>query len=143
MIGARHRSTLVRQNDRGGFTLIELLLVLVIIAVLAAIVVPKLAGRREQANRSAALQQLSNFKSELETFEVDNGRYPSTAEGLGALVSNPGNLPNWIKLSDSIPQDPWGHPYVYRCPGNNGDSYDLLSTGPSGQEGGTDNITIK
>jgi general secretion pathway protein G len=123
-----------------GFTLIELLLVMVIIAILAAIVLPKLTGRREQANQAAARQQISNFKSELETFEVDNGRYPTTQEGLQALATNPGNLTDWKKLSDTIPNDPWGRAYVYRCPGTNGNDYDLFSTGASGQEGGPDNI---
>jgi general secretion pathway protein G len=127
---------------RSAFTLIELLLVMVIIAILAAIVVPRLTGRREQANVSAAKQQVSNFKTELDLFEKDNARFPTTEEGLNALVTNPANLSEWKRYTDSIPPDPWGHPYVYHCPGTNGRDYDVYSCGPSGQDqqGGGDNI---
>jgi general secretion pathway protein G len=128
------------QNRRRGFTLIELLLVMVIIAILAAIVVPKMTGRREQANKTAAIAQIANFRQSLSAFEIDNNRYPTTEEGLNALVTNPGNLPDWKQLMDSIPLDPWGHPYVYRCPGSNGKDYDLLSCGPDGQEGTADDV---
>ncbi len=131
-----------RASKRSAFTLIELLLVMVIIAILAAIVVPRLTGRREQANVSAAKQQVSNFKTELDLFEKDNSRFPTTEEGLNALVTNPANLAEWKRYTDSIPVDPWGHPYVYRCPGSNGKDYDVYSCGPSGQDqqGGGDNV---
>ncbi|MGD1278168.1 MAG: type II secretion system major pseudopilin GspG [Tepidisphaeraceae bacterium] len=128
-----------RRSARRAFTLIELLLVLVILAILATTVALKVVGRREQAQRTAAKQDLNTINTALTAFEIDNGRFPTTEEGLAALVQNPGNLPEWKAVLDKIPVDPWGHPYVYRCPGN-GKDYDLLSCGPSGQEGTADNI---
>jgi general secretion pathway protein G len=125
---------------RSAFTLIELLLVMVIISILAAIVVPKFAGRKEQANIAKAKADISNIKTALGEFEIDNSRYPTSEEGLNALVTNPGNLPEWKSLLESVPQDPWTRPYIYRCPGSNGGEYDLYSTGPSGQDGNADNI---
>jgi len=130
-------------NGRGAFTPIELLLVMVIIAILAAIVVPKFTGRIEDSRKKAAMGDLSNLKTSLGMFETDNGRFPTTAEGLGALISRPSaDLTHWEKTLDrsSVPMDPWDHPYIYRCPGTNGDDYDLLSAGPDGQEGTADDI---
>jgi len=132
---ATHRSA-VR-----AFTLIELLLVLVILAILAAIVVPKLAGRSEQAKVAAAKTDIANLKTELGMFETDNGRFPNTQEGLQALMTRPaGDLPSWKRVSDEIKPDPWGHPYVYRFLGTPEKDYDLLSCGPDGQEGTADDI---
>lgn len=126
-----------------AFTLIELLLVMVILVVLAAVVVPKFASRSEQARNTAAIQQISNFKTSLDAFEVDNGKYPSTEEGLGALASNVGNWQNWHGpyMENPPMADPWGQPYVYRFPGTHGTSYDLFSMGPDQREGGNDDIT--
>src|ERR1700742_5130736 len=84
-----------RASRQAGFTLIELLLVLVILAILAAVVVPKFTGRAEQAKQAAAKQDISSMKVALDAFETDNGRYPTAQEGLPALVSNPGNLTGW------------------------------------------------
>jgi general secretion pathway protein G len=134
------QNSIVGRSVRRGFTLIELLLVMVIIAVLAAIVVPHLAGQGEKAKIKAAMQDISNIKLALGIFETDNSRFPTTDEGIAVLVTNPGNLPGWTKLLEKMPQDPWGRPYVYRCPGSNGDDYDLYCTGPSGQDGNADNI---
>jgi general secretion pathway protein G len=130
----------VRGRVRRGFTLIELLLVMVIISILAAIVVPHFAGTGEKARIKAASQDMSNIKTALATFEIDNSRFPTTEEGLGALVTNPGNLKEWSQTLEKTPVDPWDHPYVYRCPGTNGGDYDLYCTGPSGQDGNADNI---
>ena len=130
-------------SSRGrGFTLIELLLVMVIIAVLAAIVVPRFTSRSEDARKAAAKSDITSYETMLDAFEVDNGRYPSSDEGLNALVTAPSNVSNWkgpyIKV---LRNDPWGHAYVYRFPGqHNTNSYDLFSMGPDGQEGGTDDI---
>jgi general secretion pathway protein G len=134
------------RTARSAFTLIELLLVMVIIAILAAIVVPKFTGRIEDSRKKAAKADLSNLKTALGMFEVDNGRFPTTSEGLGALITNPqpGTFQNWHKVLDknSVPVDPWGNPYIYRCPGStNPDSYDLLSAGPDGREGTPGNIS--
>ena len=132
-----------RRSNR-GFTLIELLLVMVILAILAAIVVPKFTGRIEDSKIKAAKADISNLKTSLGLFEIDNGRFPTTAEGLGALISNPGNLTNWHKVLDksSVPVDPWGNQYLYRCPNSSGDAgaFDLLSAGPDGREGTADVI---
>jgi general secretion pathway protein G len=127
-----------------GFTLIELLLVLVILGVLAVVVVPRFTGRSEQARVTAARTDIANLEVALDTFEVDNGRYPSSEEGLGALVQQPSGLENWSGpyIRRGIPNDPWGNPYIYRYPGQqNRNSYDLYSMGPDGQEGGADDIT--
>jgi general secretion pathway protein G len=134
-----------RISRRGGaFTLIELLLVMVIITILATILVPKVVGHLEKAKITAAQADLSTLKQSLTSFYIDNGRYPTTSEGLQALIVMPSGLDatKWVKSldKDTIPMDPWGHPYVYRFPGSNGDDFDLLSTGPSGQEGGADTI---
>jgi general secretion pathway protein G len=134
------RSAQRARGVRSAFTLIELLLVMVIIAILAAIVVPKFTGQGDKARIHAAQQDISNIKTALGTFEVENGRFPTSEEGIAALVTNPGNLPNWSQGLEKVPQDPWGKPYVYHCPGANGGDYDLYSTGKSGQDGNADNI---
>lgn len=130
-----------RRNARAGFTLIELLLVLVILGTLAAIVVPKFAGRTEQARITAAQSQISTFGTALDAFEVDNGYYPKTLQD---LVVQPADAPNWKGpyLKNEIPLDPWGSPYVYECPGRHSISgYDLYSIGPDKREGTDDDIT--
>jgi general secretion pathway protein G len=128
-----------------GFTLIELLVVMGIIAVLAAILLPNLAGKTEDAKIKAAKADLSTIRGALSVFEIDNDRFPTTEEGLAALVTKPAaDLPNWkhkyLQTTQPSPVDPWGHPFVYRCPGTGGNDYDLFSTGPSGREGDADNI---
>src|SRR5262245_21881662 len=108
-----------RRTKRRGFTLIELLLVLLILGVLALIVVPKLVGRGQESKITATKAQISNVKSALDMFEQDNGRYPTTEEGLAALVEKPADLQNWHKLLDEIPKDGFGNPLIYRYPGSN------------------------
>ena len=127
---------------RAGFTLIELLLVLVILGVLAAIVVPKFAGRTEQARQAAAKTQISTFGTVLDAFEVDNGYYPKGKSGLNDLVQAARDAKNWRgPYLKEVPKDPWGNDYVYECPGkNNPTSYDVSSMGPDGQLGGDDDI---
>ena len=129
----------------GGFTLIELMLVLVILATLAAIVLPKLTGRTQQAKVTAAGTQISQVEVALDAFEIDVGRYPSTAEGLRALVVKPAtDSQGWLQpyLKRDVPLDPWGEEYQYRYPGTyNTDGYDLYSTGPDRKLGGDDDIT--
>jgi len=128
-----------------GFTLIELLLVLVILATLAAIVTPKFAKRGAQAKVTAAKTQISQLEVALDAFEIDVNRYPTTVEGLGALVTRPpSDSDGWQQpyLSKGVPLDPWGGEYIYRYPGqNNQDGYDLCSYGPDGKLGGDDDIT--
>ena len=125
-----------------GFTLIELLLVLVILAVLAAVVVPKFTGRTEQARIAAAKADIAAMDLQLDAFEVDAGRYPSTEEGLAALMNPPTTVKAWHgPYLKKPPVDPWGRPYVYRYPGQiNTTGVDLFSFGPNGNEGGGDDV---
>jgi general secretion pathway protein G len=135
------RNSSIRQR---GFTLIELLLVLVILGILAAIVVPKFAGRTEDARKTAAKTQISSFGTALDAFEVDTGSYPKGKNGLQDLVAQPRDALSWKGpyLKGEIPVDPWGNPYVYECPGkNNPSGYDLMSAGPDGRANTEDDIT--
>ena len=134
---------MIRHCAAQGFTLIELLLVLVILTALAAVVVPKFVGRGKQAQIVRAQSDIASLGVALGAFEVDNGRYPTSAEGLGALSVQPGGLTNWKGpyIERPVVNDPWGNPYVYVCPGtHNTDGYDLHSFGPDGQDGAEDNI---
>jgi len=127
-----------------GFTLVEMLLVLVILATLAAIVVPKFSGRSRQARVTAAQTQISGFDTALDAFEVDNGYYPEGDDGLTLLVEEPKDAKNWRGpyLKQGIPNDPWGNDYIYECPGkHNTHTYDIMSMGPDGRKGGDDDIT--
>jgi len=131
-------------SDRRAKTLIELLLVMVIISVLAAIVVPNFIHRGADAKIRAAQADISAIGTALATFEVDNGRYPTNDEGLTALSNPPTNIAStWHGpyVTKPVVKDPWGNPYIYRCPGaHNPRGFDLLSMGEDGQEGGTDDI---
>lgn len=131
---------------RRGFTLVELLLVLAILAVLAVVVVPKLAGRGKDAKLVAARTGISNIGGVLEIFEKDFDRYPTTEEGLRALISPVGSEQQWkgpyLTGQQGVPLDPWGNPFVYRCPGqHNYRGFDLYSWGPDGMDGTDDDIT--
>jgi len=130
-------------NDKSGFTLIELMLVLIIIGVLASMVVPRFVGRTEEAKISAAKVDISaNISVALDLFELDNGRYPATEEGLSSLKTRPAASPNWKgPYFKRLARDPWRNPYVYRFPGEHNTDYDLYSYGPDGKEGGGDDIT--
>jgi len=133
-----------RRRRRSGYTLIELMLVLVILAVLAMVVVPKFTGKSQQARITAARTGIANIKTCLASFEVDCSRYPTTAEGLRALIEQPANATNWgpnAYLEGGLPRDPWGNFFAYKFPGDhNPTGYDLYSFGPDGQEGGGDDI---
>lgn len=135
-------NTLNHTKARSAFTLVELLLVLVILATLAAIVIPKFAGRSEQAKVTAAQSQISSLQMALDAFEVDNGFYPKSG-GLNLLLEQPSNCPNWKGpyLQKGIPTDPWGSPYIYEYPGkHHQNGYDLMSMGPDGRSGTDDDI---
>jgi general secretion pathway protein G len=124
-----------------GFTLIELLVVIIILAILAAVVIPRFVGRTEDAKVAAAITQIKNFDDVLSIYNSDTGQFPPT---LDALVTNTNNDPRWhgpyLKNAEKIPLDPWGHPYVYTVPGGNGRDYDIVSAGPDGQPGTADDI---
>ena len=133
-----------RRTPQSAFTLIELLLVLVILGILAAIVVPKFSGRTEQARITAAHSQIATFGTALDAYEVDTGSYPKGKNGLNSLVQQPGDVQNWRGpyLKNDIPLDPWGHPYIYECPGrHNPSGYDVSSMGPDGRADNEDDIT--
>jgi general secretion pathway protein G len=135
----RNRNRIARRAV-AGFTLIELLLVLVILAVLAAVVVPKFTGRSEQAKQAAAKTDISNISMQISAFEIDTGRFPSTEEGVGALLSAPANANGWHgPYLERVPVDPWQNPYQYRYPGqHNTSGFDLFSMGADGREGNDD-----
>lgn len=129
-----------RLRSRAGFTLIEIMVVIVILGLLAALVVPKLIGRTEEAKKTQTRVQIKSLQQALELFKLDNGFYPSTDQGLDALVRMPegGRIPkNYRKggYIDRTPKDPWGNPYVYVSPGQRGD-YDISSYGADGVQGG-------
>jgi general secretion pathway protein G len=122
------------KNKTGkGFTLIELMLVVIIIGVLAAMVMPRLVGRSEQARVSTAKADINaNISLALDLFETDIGRYPTTEEGLAALRANPGSLSGWKgPYLKKDPKDPWAKPYIYKSPGSHNNDYDLYSSGPN------------
>lgn len=133
------------RNGRRGFTLIEMLLVVTIIGILAAIVVPKLVGRGEDAKIKATAAQITAFKTALGTFEVDNGYFPKGQNGLQDLIQQPRDAQNWhgpYLDSDTVPKDQWGRDFIYVCPGkHNPTSFDIMSAGPDGQAGTDDDIT--
>src|SRR3974377_1235905 len=120
-----------------GFTLVELLLVLMILATLADIVLPRFSNRTKEAQVKATITQIASFKTALDAYEVDNGYYPKGKSGLMDLIQQPRDVQNWrgpYLQSDSIPKDPWGNDYIYDCPGrHNPTSYDLSSSGPPGE----------
>ncbi|WP_018605186.1 type II secretion system major pseudopilin GspG [Uliginosibacterium gangwonense] len=132
-----------RQNKTpksAGFTLLELLVVMAIIGLLAAYVGPKYFAQLGKSEQKVAKAQIESFAKALDTFRLDAGRYPTTAEGLKALMTKPVDARNWNGpyLAKEIPLDPWGKAYVYKAPGTRGRDYDIISYGSDGQPGGTD-----
>lgn len=126
------------RSRRSGFTLIELLVVIIIIGLLAALVGPKLFGRVGKGKQAAAQAQIELFGAALDNFRLDVGRYPTSDEGLRALLVNPGGIENWdgsYLKKEEIPLDPWGRPYLYKSPGEHGD-YDIISQGADNVAGG-------
>ncbi len=136
-----------RSRRTGGFTLIELIVVMVILLLLAALVMPRLVGRAEQGRRAATIAQLTIIEGELEKYMVDNGRFPTTDEGLEALVREPASAKNWrgpYLKNAVLPLDSWDNPFHYESPGRDGRDYDLWSNGADGEPGGEgDDADIK
>ncbi|MFP4226771.1 MAG: type II secretion system major pseudopilin GspG [Desulfobacterales bacterium] len=137
-------------KKQAGFTLIELMVVIVILSILAVYVAPKLVGREEQAKQVKARVDIQALETALKLYKLDNGRYPTTEQGLEALVEPPdtGKVPeNWREggyiEKGKIASDPWGNDYIYLSPGSHGD-YDIISYGADGEPGGQgDNKDIK
>lgn len=137
------RKRKMRLAQAAGFTLIELMVVIVILGILAGLVIPRITEKPEEARRVKAELQIQELSSALKEFKIDNGFYPSTEQGLQALVEKPavGKTPRNYPSNgymDKIPKDPWGNDYVYISPGEHGD-FDIISYGADGEEGGEGN----
>jgi general secretion pathway protein G len=131
-----------RFADRRGFTLIEIMVVMVILGILAGLIIPRIMGRPEEARRTKARIQIESIETALKLYKLDNGSYPTTEQGLQALVEPPsvGKLASaWREggylEKGRVPKDPWDNEYVYLCPGIHGD-FDLVSYGADGETGG-------
>lgn len=128
-----------RRSRQAGFTLIELLVVLVILGLLAGLVGPRVLAYLGGARADSARLQIENFKSALDLYAIDVGGYPTTAQGLKALLANPGGVRGWngpYLRTNALPEDPWGSAYNYRAPGQHG-AFDLYSLGADRKEGGS------
>ena len=134
----RARQRLAARARSAGFTLIELMVVLVIIGVLAALIVPNVLDRADDARSTAARTDVTNLVQALKLYRLDNQRYPTAEQGLQALVARPSSGPahlNWKPYLEKLPNDPWGRPYQYLNPGIKGE-IDVMSFGADGQSGG-------
>ncbi len=122
-----------------GFTLLELMIVIIILGLIAGLVLPNVLGQSERAKEKLVCVQMKNLKNALDNFKLEEGSYPTTQEGLRALIQNPNpqkykNYPqNGFLSSNKLPKDPWGHPYIYV---NNNGKIDIISLGADGKEGG-------
>ena len=129
----------MRARLSAGFTLVEIMVVVVIIGVLAVLIVPRVIGRTDEARVAAAKHDIAAIVQSLKLYRLDNGRYPSSEQGLQALVAKPQSSPvptNWRQYLDSLPKDPWGNSYQYLSPGVHGE-IDVFSFGADGRPGGS------
>jgi general secretion pathway protein G len=128
------------RKDAAGFTLLELLVVVAIIGLLASYVGPKYFSQIGKSERVEAKAQIESFGKALDQMRLDIGRYPTTAEGLKALMAAPAGVTKWSGpyLDKALPLDPWSKAYIYKSPGTEGREYDIISYGSDGQPGGTD-----
>jgi general secretion pathway protein G len=129
----------MRARFSAGFTLVEIMVVVVIIGILAVLIVPRVLGRSDEARVAAAKHDIAAITQSLKLYRLDNGRYPTSEQGLQALIARPQSSPaptNWRQYLDSLPKDPWGNQYQYLSPGVNGE-IDVFSFGAAGRPGGT------
>jgi general secretion pathway protein G len=139
----RARAQDARTRREAGFTLVELLVVLAILGLLVAIATPQVLKYLGRAKVDTANIEMKSLGTALDLFMIDIGRYPTQQEGLAGLVLNTDNLPTWhgpYLKSNTVPLDPWGHPYQYRMPGQHGD-YDIFTLGPDGNGSDTQNAS--
>jgi len=134
---------IVRRLPQAGFSLIELMVVIVILGLLATMLVPRIMDRPDEARVTKAMLDIRALESALKLYRLDNGFYPTSDQGLAALVVKPGSSPvprNWNAKgyldSTSVPRDPWGYEYIYRAPGSDNRDYEILSLGADGRAGG-------
>lgn len=127
-----------RNRRQAGVTLIEMMVVVVIIALFAALVLPRMMGQADKARKTQARAQINAYLTALGSYKLDTGNYPTTEQGLQALRVKPENASGWQGpyTDKEIDNDPWGHPYLYRFPGEHGDEPDLICYGADGQPGG-------
>ncbi|KAB7689944.1 type II secretion system protein GspG [Plesiomonas shigelloides] len=133
----------VKRTPQAGFTLLEVMVVIVILGVLASLVVPNLLGNKERADQQKVVSDLTALENSLDMYKLDNGQYPSTQQGLQALVSKPDGEPQPRRYRENgyikrLPTDPWGNEYQYLSPGEHG-QVDIYSLGADGVEGGEGN----
>jgi len=134
----RNRRRSAGQALERGFTLVEMLVVITIIALIMSLVGPRVLNYLSESKVKAARIQIESLSAALDLYFLDAGHYPTSSEGLTALVQRPGSSPFWsgpYLKGDSVPNDPWGHPYVYHSPSDHG-PYEIVSYGADGQEGG-------
>lgn len=125
------------RRSEAGFTLVEILVVITIIGLIMSLVGPRVLSYLSDSKVKTARIQIQGFSSALDLYHLDNGRYPTSTEGLGALVQKPDGATTWngpYLNGNAVPKDPWGRPYVYKFPGQHG-AYDIVSLGPEGREG--------
>ena len=130
-----------RRTAQAGVTLIEMLVVVTIIALFAALVAPRFLNKTDAARRVAAKAQINAFTTALGAYKLDTGTYPTTDQGLHALRNRPEGVGQWAGpyLPQDVPNDPWGHPYLYKYPGEHGDEPDIVCLGQDGAPGGDGN----
>jgi general secretion pathway protein G len=142
--GRRKLRPTVRRDGEGGFTLVEMLVVITIIGLIIGLVGPRVLGYLSESKVKAAKIQIESFSAALDLFYLDNGRYPAGNEGLAALVQRPASAGAWngpYLKTGAVPTDPWGHPYVYKVPGDHA-AYEIASYGPAGIDGAAAPNTI-